>query len=47
MFLAIVDLQVTPILPIRFDSICFSVQEKFKIDFHDGSRSGHLGFQSK
>ena len=28
-----------------FDSIAISVQEgKFKINFHDGGRGGHLGF---
>ena len=43
--LAIFDLEFAPVLPIKFwVSIGFSVQEKFKIDFQDCSRGGHLGF---
>ena len=40
--LAIFDLQVTLMLPSKFESIGLSIQEKkWKIDFQDG---GHLGF---
>ena len=43
--LAIVDLQVTSILPMNFESIALSVQEKkFKTDFKDGRHSRDLGF---
>ena len=43
--LAIVDLQVTPILLTKFRSTGLSVQEKkFKIDFQDSYRGGRLGF---
>ena len=39
------DLQVTPMLPSKSESIGLSVQEKKrKIDFQDGCQSGHLGF---
>ena len=34
-------LQVSPMLPTKFESTGLSVQEKRKIDFQDG---GHLGF---
>ena len=45
MILATVDLQVTPILPMNFESIALSVQEKkFKTDFHDGNHGCNLGF---
>ena len=45
MILATVDLQVTSILPMNFESIAFSVQEKkFKTDFQDGRHSRNLGF---
>ena len=43
--LAIFDLQVTPMLPSRFESTGLSVQEKKrKTDFQDGCHGGHLGF---
>ena len=43
--LATVDLQVTSILPMNFESIALSVQEKkFKTDFQDGCYSRNLGF---
>ena len=42
---ATVDLQVTLILTIDFESIALLVQEKkFKIDFQDGHLGRHLGF---
>ena len=45
MILATFDLQVTLILPTKFQVILPSVQEKkWKIDFQDGGHSGHLGF---
>ena len=45
MILASVDLQVTSILPMNFESIALSVQEKkFRIDFHDGRHGCNLGF---
>ena len=45
MILATVDLQVTSILPMNFESIALSVQEKkFKIDFQDGRHGRNLGF---
>ena len=45
MILATVDLQVTSILPMNFESIALSVQEKkFKTDFQDGRHSRNLGF---
>ena len=45
MILATVDLQVTSILPMNFESIALSVQEKkFKTDFQDGRHSHNLGF---
>ena len=45
MILAIVDLQVTSILPMNFESIALSVQEKkFKTDFQDGRHGRYLGF---
>ena len=44
MILATVDLQVTSILPMNFESIALSVQEKkFKTDFQDGRHSLNLG----
>ena len=43
--LAIVDLQVTSILPMNFESIALLVQEKkFKTDFQDGRHGHNLGF---
>ena len=45
MILATVDLQVTSILPINFESVVLSVQEKkFKTDFQDGHHGRNLGF---
>ena len=45
MILAIFDLQVTPILPIKFRLNCPSIQEKkFKIAFQDGNCGSHLVF---
>ena len=45
MILATVDLQVTSILPMNFESIALSVQEKkFKTDFQDGRHGRNLGF---
>ena len=45
MILATVDLQVTSILPMNFESIALSVQDKkFKTDFQDGHYSFNLGF---
>ena len=45
MILATVDLQVTSILPMNFESIALSVQEKkFKTDFQDGCHGSNLGF---
>ena len=45
MILATVDLQVISILPMNFESIALSVQEKkFKTDFQDGHYSRNLGF---
>ena len=45
MILATVDLQVTSILPMNFESIALLVQEKkFKTDFQDGCYSRNLGF---
>ena len=45
MILATVDLQVTSILPMNFEAIALSVQEKkFKADFQDGRHSRNLGF---
>ena len=45
MILATVDLQVTSILPMNFESIALSVQEKkFKTDFQDGRHGLNLGF---
>ena len=45
MILTSVDLQVTSILPMKFESIALLVQEKkFKIDFQDGRHGHHLGF---
>ena len=45
MILATVDLQVTLLLPMNFESIALSVQEKkFKTDFQDGRYSRNLGF---
>ena len=43
--LAIADLQVTPMLPIKFRaSWPFGSAEEAKIDFQDGSHGGHLGY---
>ena len=45
MILATVDLQVTSILPMNFESIALLVQEKkFKTDFQDGHHGHNLGF---
>ena len=45
MTLATADLQVTSILPMNFESIALSVQEKkFKIDFQNGRLGRNLGF---
>ena len=45
MILAIVDLRVTLILPMNFESIALWVQEKkFKTDFQDGCHGYNLGF---
>ena len=45
MILATVDLQVTSILPMNFESIALSFQEKkFKTDFQDGHHSRNFGF---
>ena len=45
MILATVDLQVILILPMNFESIALSVQEKkFKTDFQDGRHSRNFGF---
>ena len=45
MILATVDLQVTSILPMNFESIALAVQEKkFKTDFQDGHHGRNLGF---
>ena len=48
MILAIFELQVTPILLTKFQSIYLSVQEKeFKMDFQEGGGGSHLGFLIK
>ena len=44
MILAIFDLQVTPMLSIKFRVNCLSVQEKRKKDFQDGRHDSQLGF---
>ena len=45
MILGTVDLQVITILPMNFESIALSVQEKtFKTDFQDGRHGRNLGF---
>ena len=45
MSLATVALQVTSILPMNFESIALSVQEKkVKTDFQDGHHGRSLGF---
>ena len=45
MILAIFDLQVTPILPIKFRLNWSSIQEKkFKVVFQDGNCGSHLVF---
>ena len=45
MILATFDLQVTSILPTKFESIALLIQEKkFKIDFQHGCKGDHLGF---
>ena len=42
---ATVDLQVTWILPMNFESFALLVQEKkLKIDFQNGHHDRHLGF---
>ena len=43
MILATVDLQVTSILPMNFESVALSVQESSKQDFQDGHHSRNLG----
>ena len=48
MILATVDLQVTSILPMNFESIALSVQEKkFKTDFQDGHHGPNVDFLSQ
>ena len=48
MISATVDLQVTSILPMNFESIALSVQEKkFKTDFQDGRHGRNLYFLSQ
>ena len=43
--LATADLQVTSILPVKFESIALLVQEKkFKTYFQHGCQGDHLGF---
>ena len=43
--LATVDLQVTSILPMNFESVALSdLEKKFKTDFQDGRYSRNLGF---
>ena len=45
MILATVNLQVTSILPMNYESTALSVQEKkFKTDFQDGHHGRNLGF---
>ena len=45
MILAIFDLQVTQMLPTKFESTGFLVQEKKrKTDFQDGCHGAHPGF---
>ena len=45
MILATADLQVTSILPMNFESIALSVQDKkFRTDFQDGRHGRNLGF---
>ena len=45
MILATVDLQVTSIFPMNFESIALSVQEKkFITDFQDGCHGRNLGY---
>ena len=45
MILAIFDLQITQMLPTKFESTGLSVQEnKWKIDFQDGCHGAHPGF---
>ena len=45
MILAIFDLQVTLMLPSKFESIGLSAQEmKWQIDFQDYGHGGHLGY---
>ena len=47
MILATVDLQVISILPMNFESIAVSVQEKkFKTDFQDGCHGRNFDFLS-
>ena len=47
MILATVDLQVTSTLPMNFESMALSVQEKkFKTDFQDGHHGHNLGFRN-
>ena len=48
MILATVDLQVTSILPMNFESIALSVQEeKFKTDFQDDAMAAIWDFLSQ
>ena len=42
MILAIFDLKITLILPIKFSVNWLSVLKKFKTDFQDGSHTGFL-----
>ena len=44
MILAIFDVQVTPIIPIKFQVTDLSDQKKFKIDFQDDDCGGRIGF---
>ena len=45
MISATVNLHVTSVLPMNFESIALSVQEKkFKTDFQDGNHGRNLGF---
>ena len=47
MILATVDLQVTLILPMNFESIALSVQEKkFKTDFQDGRHAIGISYRN-
>ena len=45
MILAVFDLQVTPMLPIKFEvNWPFGSGEEAKMDFQDGGHGGQLGF---